>query len=933
METFTYEPLLTYPSERKTKEDLQDDAKSTITKLSSNTINSEKSQSTKFGSVSSNKESEEFSHPITAPGSLVKEIILTPTKNDENKENENPNTETKLNKSASNISESSLLHEPPLNFLPNPHLKNLNYIESKIPLYANLFRLQLKKNYEFYEYALDFIFDGDNHNPIPTFLKRKIILKVGAAEIIPRYGNFIFIGTSFFSTKKFNDITRIKLSFNSIEYLIDIKPTSKIIEMKKDTNYMIEQYKKGKLEIKTIYEIIVKEILTHNPSLKYVMNLFGNKEEEQILGGYEDYNSINIIPGYSTRVMILESGIFLNVDLKTKILSNYNCLQLLQTFPADVNRITSTEKQTINDWFFNKTIETIHSNQRFKIQEVSFDRNPSNTSIKKEGSSISLIQFYKQCYNLDLDPSSPLLKVKSKNKNGRNSQFIPPELCRIVGLSDEMIQDSCLIKNITRLTKLNPDDRINWINDITKLMNETKPILKVRLVDGERKEVPQKSSFQIKEEYGLDITPFSEKDTIYGQVMKSPSFEGGEGKEIRNISRTFNVSEAAEIRSICLFAKRDENDARYLQDLIKNAAPGYGFNITKNDYKSINSYKIEDWTHLMEKAIKHNKYNLVIILVDDTNQNLYEQLKLYAQEQKGIITQFIKNRSYKKNGMSVVSNILIQMNSKIGGVSYKVKMSPEIMNKKLMIVGVESSGYEDNQGKFYQSVSFCATINDEFTKYTNYKINVSLEDFDNCNFPIANFMEKSLMEYFKNNKDFPQNVIIYRQGTSSGEKKYLSYEIGQLQKLFNGEVENEFFKNLKIPFYYITVNKKSSLKFYEIEKGYRTGKFKNNDKGIFDNPESGLLVYEQLVNPNRFEFYIQPQKVTQGSATPTCYQVDFGNMDCPEIVPKLTFDLCFLYSNWRGPVRIPSVLKYAEKLAKAKAGVNENLATNKLPYI
>jgi argonaute-like protein implicated in RNA metabolism and viral defense len=55
-------------------------------------------------------------------------------------------------------------------------------------------------------------------------------------------------------------------------------------------------------------------------------------------------------------------------------------------------------------------------------------------------------------------------------------------------------------------------------------------------------------------------------------------------------------------------------------------------------------------------------------------------------------------------------------------------------------------------------------------------------------------------------------------------------------------------------------------------------------------------------------------------------------MNCPEILPKLTFDLCFLYSNWRGPVRVPAPLKYAEKLAKSKAGVNDAIKTT-LSYI
>ena len=114
------------------------------------------------------------------------------------------------------------------------------------------------------------------------------------------------------------------------------------------------------------------------------------------------------------------------------------------------------------------------------------------------------------------------------------------------------------------------------------------------------------------------------------------------------------------------------------------------------------------------------------------------------------------------------------------------------------------------------------------------------------------------------------------------------------------------------------------MKFFEMEK--------NRGMSTYENPDSGLLITDKVVDSANFEFYIQPQKVTQGTATPTAFHVAYGTMNCPELIPKLTFDLCFLYSNWRGPVRLPAPLKYAEKLAKVKIGLNERLK-NTLSYI
>ena len=106
-------------------------------------------------------------------------------------------------------------------------------------------------------------------------------------------------------------------------------------------------------------------------------------------------------------------------------------------------------------------------------------------------------------------------------------------------------------------------------------------------------------------------------------------------------------------------------------------------------------------------------------------------------------------------------------------------------------------------------------------------------------------------------------------------------------------------------------------------------KILNHEEG-YKNPESGLLIIDGITNKNYFEFYLQPQLVNEGSATPSCFHVAYGNLDCPTLIPKLTFDLCHIYSNWQGTVRIPNVIKAAEKLAKITAKytqdeLNDNL--------
>ena len=94
------------------------------------------------------------------------------------------------------------------------------------------------------------------------------------------------------------------------------------------------------------------------------------------------------------------------------------------------------------------------------------------------------------------------------------------------------------------------------------------------------------------------------------------------------------------------------------------------------------------------------------------------------------------------------------------------------------------------------------------------------------------------------------------------------------------------------------------------------------------NSQSNLLIMEGFTNKNFFEFYIQPQKVAKGSTIPSLYHVISGNLNYPEIIPKLTFDLCHIYSNFGGGIREPNVLRCAKKLSKIIIEYNLNLNNN-----
>ena len=72
-----------------------------------------------------------------------------------------------------------------------PKLENLSYIETEIPIYANLYKIELERNYTLYEYAVTFAHEKDDKYTLSTPFKQRIINTV-SSKIAQNFKNFIF---------------------------------------------------------------------------------------------------------------------------------------------------------------------------------------------------------------------------------------------------------------------------------------------------------------------------------------------------------------------------------------------------------------------------------------------------------------------------------------------------------------------------------------------------------------------------------------------------------------------------------------------------------------------------------------------------------------------------------------------------------------------
>ena len=772
-----------------------------------------------------------------------------------------------------------------ITFLSKPEIDygKLSFITEIKDIYVNLFEFYIKKDLKLYKYPFYITPEIDISM---TKMKQNIINKC-LLNIKQTYGLFVISGDAIYSMKKIDTINNFKsviYSKGRYEYLIQMQKYSNEIILKK------EDSQKDNLT-KQFIEILVKDILLSNPKLEFDKGVFILKTDKKVIE--TERVSINYYRGFTTRFVETEKGNYINVSLKNKIESTQNILEYLQkrNYRNQNNQYDIKNKLEGRLFYFEK--------KKYKIDEILFDRNPKNQTIYVDGKNISILEYYSKKYNFNIkDFNQPLiLNIKNGPQGKKLNSYYIPELCTFSGLDEQEQQDGFFMKELSKTTKIDPMTRIELTNKFLEFLKDPDKI------DNSQLSAKEKSDL-----YGIEVK--LPKEPFRGYLMKETKLIAGNNKKMNVRDKMFPVLNKKDMTSwICFYEKSNYNDADTLFKCLSKASKAFDIDIAEPEWIEMNNNSTaKNWKDTADDYFQKNQksqYDFAIFLLGK-NTKIYNELKKHSLYNNGYVSQIVKAKSLKSKGMmSTCSKILLQINAKLGGVSYKTIIDKPIKDRKIMVVGVDSSHFNKRTG-----IAMVSTIDDSFADFYNKEQIIEEEKIEQIQFCVSSFIEEAIPEYEKKNGEKPKNIIIYRQGVSDNIKDALKVEIYQIEQVC---------KNHSILFYYILVNTKTTFKFFQ----------KSGDN--YCNPSAGLLVADEVTSRNKFEFYIQPQQVTGGSATPTRFHVAYGNMDFPEIIPKFTYDLCHIYSNWQGTVRIPNVIKAAEKLSKmtvknTKKELNVNLS-------
>ena len=172
----------------------------------------------------------------------------------------------------------------------------------------------------------------------------------------------------------------------------------------------------------------------------------------------------------------------------------------------------------------------------------------------------------------------------------------------------------------------------------------------------------------------------------------------------------------------------------------------------------------------------------VAILSQESNYPMFKEVF----QEFSICSQVVTRRNAEKFNLSKATNILKQINSKIGGDLFYMKFPKTMENMRTMLIGIDVCHAGPQS-----IVGFAASTNKEMSQYySEYLVQKKGQEI------VGNGMKDGLkyaIDVFKReNKDMPTDFIIYRDGVGDAQRQQiLAKEVSQFKQAITELYDSE----------------------------------------------------------------------------------------------------------------------------------------------
>ena len=320
-------------------------------------------------------------------------------------------------------------------------------------------------------------------------------------------------------------------------------------------------------------------------------------------------------------------------------------------------------------------------------------------------------------------------------------------------------------------------------------------------------------------------------------------------------------------------------------------------------------------------ALRDKKIAILLVALPAKDTALYNWIKRLSDQSKGIHTVCVIESRFLKCQGPYFGNLALKFNLKLGGTNHTLSKTDMgiVSYGKTMVVGIDVVHPSPGSGRA-SIASMVASIDKNLAQWP-VDLRVQIREGQEMLDKIGDMIKSRLALWMEHHKQYPENILVYRDGVSEGQyEQVLDEELVKMQKesrnLYNAAGQTW------PRFTLIIVTKRHHTRFFP-HKDYSSIEKRT------DNFKRGLVVDRGITEPRTWDFFLQSHDPLQGTARPAHYVVlwdeIFTNPALRSVhekiepglsetdrLQKLTNSMCYLFSRATKAVKIPAPVYYAD---------------------
>lgn len=321
---------------------------------------------------------------------------------------------------------------------------------------------------------------------------------------------------------------------------------------------------------------------------------------------------------------------------------------------------------------------------------------------------------------------------------------------------------------------------------------------------------------------------------------------------------------------------------------------------------------------------KKNGFQFLLFIIDERDtQGLYAHIKMMGDCIYGIHTSIVIGSKFRpldratgelkaSNQAGYFANVVLKWNLKAGGANHSLSNELNLIKEgKTMIVGYDVTHPTNMPAGKDTEVPSLAGLVASIDKQLGQWPGVAWEQPSRQEMLRGRLVEvftTRLDLWYKNNRAYPENIVIFRDGVSEGQfSQVLDIELPSIREACRSKCGDK----AKQPRISIIVSvKRHQTRFYPTDKDQKT------DSG---NIMPGTVVDRGVTQARYWDFFLTAHNALQGTARPAHYTVLLDEIfrarygaNAANELEKATHELCYLYGRATKAVSICPPAYYAD---------------------